>query len=580
MKEENVRIFSDAQAIQSERASDFDVYSAYGEVIDNSIEAEAQNFKIKFKTSIDKKRSEQINKGKNFLHIDSVAFGDDGNGMNYEILHRCLQLGYSSRYGSRNGIGRFGVGMTKGAISQCQKIEVYSKEENGQNWLYTYFDIEDVIKAKSEATITPPIAKEIPNEFKDLVGKNKGTLVIWSKIDKQEKSASEIIKESKIWIGRTFRKFIFKGIKFEIDNNEVKAIDPLYLHPEYTEFNNDPKAKDYGEEVLEWEIDDPEITKNGGPKKSKIIIRYSLLPHEFLAKGGGRTKAGNHEENKQRYIDNNEGISILRKNREVRDPAFDIPYWSPKFKEIDRWWGCEICFEPELDNWFQVKNVKRGAAPLKELREELQRRINTIRATLIKEVQSYWDSLNEPTISPKGVNVDQNHIKSTRIATDTIEDTKPKDKLSKDKEPENEIEKFIKSRFGDIPQDKANAFIDYFRNNLITILERPSNSANFFEITHFGSGKSNITYNTNHVFSNKYFEIINDLKSDESSTNNINQQQILILIDLLLIAYSMAESQFDPDANYKAEDFFEDMMRNWGRFLRDLLKTWSEYEAK
>ena len=42
----------------------------------------------------------------------------------------------------------------------------------------------------------------------------------------------------------------------------------------------------------------------------------------------------------------------------------------------------------------------------------------------------------------------------------------------------------------------------------------------------------------------------------------------------------MAESQFDPDATLKAEDFFEDMMRNWGKFLRDLLKTWLEYESK
>ena len=40
----------------------------------------------------------------------------------------------------------------------------------------------------------------------------------------------------------------------------------------------------------------------------------------------------------------------------------------------------------------------------------------------------------------------------------------------------------------------------------------------------------------------------------------------------------MAQSQFDPNANYKAEDFFEDIMRNWGKYLRDLLKTWADNE--
>jgi len=571
MKEEKVRIFSDAQAIQSERASDFDVYSAYGEVLDNSVEADASNIKMKFSTSTDKGR------GKNFLNINSVAFGDDGNGMDDEVLHHCLQLGYSSRYGSRKGIGRFGVGMTKGAISQCQKIEVYSKEEKAPHWSYTYFDIEE-IETTGEATIGEPTKATIPDEYKDLVGAKKGTLVIWSKIDRQDKSASEIIEESKIWIGRTFRKFIFDKRKFFIDGQEIKAIDPLYMNPEFTEFPNDPKGFDYGEDVIEWEIDDPEILKKGGPKKSKITIRYSLLPKEFMAKGGGRRLAGDFDDNNKRFVNRNEGISILRNNREVRDPDFDIPHWQPKFKEIDRWWGCEICFEAELDTWFQVKNIKRGAAPLKELREELEKQVNPKRASLVKEVQKYWDKIEEPPPPPTGVGVPTTHGKSAKIASDTIQDTKPKDNLSKDKEPENEIDKFIKSRFGDVPPDKAKAFVEYFRNNLITILERPSNSANFFEITHFGSGKSNITYNTNHVFNSKYFQILNDLKSED--TANLNQQQILILIDLLLIAYSMAESQFDPEATYKAEVFFEDMMRNWGRFLRDLFKTWSEYESK
>lgn len=574
MEVQKVRIFSDAQAIQSERASDFDVYSAYGEVLDNSIEADSKNIKIKFNTSNDQTR------GKNFFHLDSVAFGDDGSGMNDEILHHCLQLGYSSRYGSRKGIGRFGVGMTKGAISQCKRIDVYSKLESSTSWSYTYFDIEEIEQNKGEAVIKVPQKAKIPNEYLKLVGKNNGTLVIWSKIDRQDKSAKDIIEESKVWIGRTFRKFIFNNTKFFIDDFEVKAIDPLYLNPEFTNFPSDPKAIEWGQEdTFEWEIDDPEILKNISTKKSIVKIRYSLLPEEFRARGGGRRQAGDNEENNKRYIYRNEGISILRNDREVRDPEFDIPYWKPKPQEIDRFWGCEISFQAELDNWFQVKNIKRGAAPLKELREELMKRINTVRKTLVKEIQKHWDSLEEPAPPPAGLPVETSHGKSAKIAADTINDTKPKDKLSIQKVPENEIEKFIKSRFGDVSQDKTNAFIEYFRNNLITIIERPSNSANFFEITHFGSGKSNITYNTNHVFSNKYFQIINAIKTNEDS-NGIDQQQILILIDMLLIAYSMAESQFDPSANYKAEDFFEDMMRNWGKFLRDLLKTWSEYETK
>ena len=573
MENQQVRIFSDAQAIKSERASDFDVYSAYGEVLDNSIEAESENIKIKFNISSDKTR------GKNFFNLSSVAFGDDGIGMDEDIIHHCLQLGYSSRYGSRKGIGRFGVGMTKGAISQCKKIEVYSKIESSSSWLYTYFDIEEIEKNIGEAIIKPPQKLNLPSEYSSLVGKNKGTLVIWSKIDIQEKSAKDIIEESKIWIGRTFRKFIFQGVKFFIDENEVKAIDPLYLNPEFSAFPSDPKAKLWGEDTIEWEIDDPDVLKLTTKKKSLIKIKYSLLPEEFRSKGGGRRQAGNNEDNNKRFIFRNEGISILRNDREVRDPEYDIPYWKPKPVEIDRFWGCEISFDAEIDNWFQVKNIKRGAAPIKELREELMKKINTVQKTLVKEIQKHWDSLEEQLPPPAGLPIQTSHGQSTKIAADTINDTKPKDKLSTQKEPENEIEKFIKTRFGDVSPEKSKAFVEYFRNNLITILERPSYSANFFEITHFGNGKSNITYNINHVFCVKYFEVIKKLQLNKGESA-AEQNQVLVLIDMLLISYTMAESQFDPNANYKAEDFFEDMMRYWGKFLRDLMKTWSDYESK
>ncbi|HRI05248.1 MAG TPA: ATP-binding protein [Pyrinomonadaceae bacterium] len=570
---ETVRIFSDAQAIQSERASDFDVYSAFGEVIDNSIEAEATSIRIKIAHAVVAQR------GPSFQHLESVAFGDDGTGMTPAELHHCLQLGFSSRYGSRKGIGRFGVGMTKGAISQCKRIDVYSKKQSDKDWLYTCFDIED-IENNGEALIPAPVAKQLPVEFSPLVGTDCGTLVIWSKFDRQEASANKIIEEARIWIGRTFRKFIFDGIRLYLDGVEIKAIDPLYLRPEFTAFPEDPPAKEWGEpDHLMWTIDDPDILRNGGPTQSKIVIRHSLLPEEFRARGGGRTKAGNDPENVIRSINRNEGISILRNDREVRDPNFDIPYWKPKFVEVDRWWGCEISFDAVLDNWFQVKNVKRGAAPLKELREALEEKINHIRNSVRKEVQKYWDSLETPAPPPPGIEIDPSHGVSTRIAEVTVEDTKPIDNLAKDKEPEDEIEKFVKDRYGDIAPDKAKAFVEYFKQNKITILDTASNSPNFFESTHFGDGKHNVTYNTNHVFSKKYLEIIEALKAgvdDES----ITREQFMILIDLLLVAYSIAESQFDPNAQHKAEDFLEDMMIGWGRSLKSLMKTWAEYESR
>ena len=85
-----------ANALLSMRSSSFDELSAYGEVIDNSIQADASFVKMKFETT-----NNQVRK---------LIFVDDGEGMDSITLSKCLSLGYSSRYNDRQGIGRFGVG--------------------------------------------------------------------------------------------------------------------------------------------------------------------------------------------------------------------------------------------------------------------------------------------------------------------------------------------------------------------------------------------------------------------------------------------------------------------------------------
>ncbi len=93
-----MEFFKNSNALESLRSSDFDNMSAYAEVIDNSLQADAKNIKIDF-------FSLQVKA--NYERIDEIAFGDDGTGMDTDTLHACLQLGWSSRYNDRSGIGRF-----------------------------------------------------------------------------------------------------------------------------------------------------------------------------------------------------------------------------------------------------------------------------------------------------------------------------------------------------------------------------------------------------------------------------------------------------------------------------------------
>ena len=71
-------------------------------------------------------------------------------------------------------------------------------------------------------------------------------------------------------------------------------------------------------------------------------------------------------------------MSILRADREVfydTVPYITGPKGESESLRIDRWWGCEISFPPELDSYFQVRYIKRGAEPVESLREQIRNEI-------------------------------------------------------------------------------------------------------------------------------------------------------------------------------------------------------------
>ena len=75
---ERVSFFRESRAIESLRESDFDTVSAYGEVLDNSIQADATSINIRFITD-NRPSGDEV--------IQTLAFGDNGTGMSWYHLH-------------------------------------------------------------------------------------------------------------------------------------------------------------------------------------------------------------------------------------------------------------------------------------------------------------------------------------------------------------------------------------------------------------------------------------------------------------------------------------------------------------
>jgi len=540
------------------RESDFDAYSAYGEVVDNAIQAEASSCRIQMQTE------QRKSPGRPFEKLTSIAFGDDGTGMDTDTLHKCLQLGYSSRYDDRSGIGRFGVGMTLAAINQCKHVEVYSRVKGGQ-WHSTSIDLDQFIPgAEDGAGIPEPTLAQIPDEYGNLVGSASGTLVIWSKYDRQPYSASTIKDKLRVWLGRTYREFIWSGLTISLDGAIVPAIDPLYYRTEKTAYPEDPRATLFEPIEVSWPIPD-DAQQPGKPKESSIQIRMSLLPEEFRKNQG----AGNAMENKKRSIHLNEGISILRNGREVFYGP--VPYWPNRgtgkwFSEIDRWWGCEIRFDAILDRAFTVKNIKRGAVPNAELKEAIAEMIAPTRDTCLEKVRALWRKKQNETLQGS-----DSEGKPSRPAERIAKKTKTdKSLIDKDKDFEEEAKRLVDKR-SDLSDEEKAQVVAKWKSQPFTIEHGSWRGPQFFEAAHLG-GSDVIRYNFDHHFFKEVNALLDGL--DEAQQELSPAERLKCLMDLLLISYCKAEAKFEPDMEVEVSSFVEDMKINWGQYLASYLRTY------
>ena len=369
-----------ATAYRSLRESDFDFSTAIGELIDNSVQANAERIDIIPK--IEQKKF----KGVEGLVpvITHVSVVDNGDGMDETTLNGCPQLGFSTRYDDREGFGRFGVGAIYAAISQCKRTTFCSRPKGKDNLIATYIDL-DEIAGSTQIDIPTPSESHLPGNLKDIRFDNPSTIVVWEKCDRLQSDANgkpipanEHLKELKNWVSRAYRHIIWEGVEIYIEGEKVVAYDPLYLNPKQTGFPNDPCATKKLSTSFEWSI------PNSLGKTSSISVKLTLLPEEWREEQG----AGGRQPAKERRIPENQGLSILRHHREV---AFGNFYpMVPRQEYIDRWWGCEINFEPELDECWEVRNIKKGAWPIKELRDTFKELLTPKIRALRKEVQNYW----------------------------------------------------------------------------------------------------------------------------------------------------------------------------------------------
>ena len=642
------------KALLSLRSSGHDFSSAVGEVIDNSLEAGANVIRIRTFSCMKKIG----NSARNAEVIERVAIGDDGEGMEYDVLHRALQLGYSTRYNSRKGLGRFGVGAKLGGISQVKRIEYYSRQSDETPWRVTCIDLDDIQGGQDR--IPAPEPDKLPADCVDLVGEEHGTLVVWSNADRLQeretggaRKATTVENELIAYIGRTFRKFLDAGKQIWVNDLRVRPHDPLYLmtstrfhepaeriavtldsfpsdvkipdicknqlsfspkarqlvfHGQMTEKQRDAllslvdddvflsavakKFKceptdslvdDFAESLMdaintlhERSNPDPVATvvhtnsfefdvPNHPGQTSPVEVTITLLPNQFWERDKHSDRPGGSPHAKARAIDKNEGVSILRAGREIFFGR--LREVQPQAREIDRFIGVEIRFRPDLDECFQVRNVKKGAEPVNGLRDKLKSEIYSTVATARKHIKARYDHLKASETQDNGIH---------RRAEDVVEsarDVAPQPRAGK-KLPDEERDRRLKDAAAAVTRDKPHKAPDVAKEMMkrpLSFVPQAWPGNDFIQIDHLGE-TAIVRLNTQHPFYTEVYSKLVDAMEGRGDGDPVELARLVqVGLDLLLSSYAQAESVEED-----AEEKYANLRTYWGLHLKNNVQKWTK----
>lgn len=526
---------------------------AMSEIIDNSVQAEAKDIIVIV--------SEEYNPTTGRNNISEIAFLDNGNGMSYSEIEGCLGIGYSTRT-DRKGMGRFGVGLPQASLYACPSVDVYSWRDGYQNCKKVFLDI-NKIKDGLQTEISDPITSEIPEKYrkylkykvvtnaatKEYDFLQHGTFVLWKNCDRVvPKTVNFLFKKLDFSLGQKFRYFISEGtssIRLIHHENqdftyEVMPNDPLMLMENNYVLGNPSKPGEISPRVNEncttsvfEPYKDDEHPDGIFPveikyvdvqtreiKVSTVEVKFSVVKDIFYDKTAmpgdpGRTALGKH-------VKELEGISIVRANREIDFGQFD--FYENINQPEHRWWGCEIRFNPELDEAFGVANNKQHV----ELR-----RVEP-NDYIDEEVKPVWAQLYNMVHNTITAMYSQN--KKTREKARTVNDVvsptsqiinqaeggqdpevESASKEAKKNTPEQELKQKNKDELIDQGvENPSDEDVRQYMNNKVNVIHKNMGKmAGLFDYS-FELGNCKVTFNMDHIFYKSFMEDV--FKSTDAKT--------------------------------------------------------------
>jgi hypothetical protein len=319
------------------RDTGYNVRTAAADIIDNSIAAKADRINVEIILRPDGRKL--------------VYFGDNGDGMDAEGIHRAMRYGAPERENPES-LGKFGLGLKTASSSICLKFTLISRKSATQQLEKLAWDLDHVAKQRRWEMLHEPVTTDEREAFEDFCG-DHGTLVVWEKCDRilsKDYDAGGTREQAAIKrLGETLSKHLALVYHRFLEKKDARERNIEILVNQIPVAPWNPFYPERAEQVL------PEKKQNlvvelpdGSEQVAKI--RAWILPH--------RSEMSKAEEQLYARISNKaQGFYVYREGRLIQDGSWMDVFGAPEpHTSLLR---IEFDFGHALDDAFRI-DVKKS----------------------------------------------------------------------------------------------------------------------------------------------------------------------------------------------------------------------------
>ena len=437
--------------------------------------------------------------------------------------------------------------------------------------------------------------------------------------------ASSVLKHTEFLLGRIYRRFLIDGdlninifilrdegsSGFVVSNEQkVRPNDPMFLTKpsltllEYWERESPFAESGAPEGEYENVYEEPafferenltrpySIPKPNGGGEAEVVVKYSEAPPECRPGryAGANTRLGQQAKE-------NRGISIMRANREL------ILEQTMINEPVDRWWGVEVDFPPELDEIFGVTNNKQDApyfttalryvienelskqeaedeglfgegdpvGYLYRIAYDIRKTVGTIKSHAKKEKNTH-NRNTKP--SQSGLSRAVSHINKKRSEQNpTAGEKKRQEEGVDNEETAKAIETELQKKHG-VSKEHAGVVAQQYREGVsVHFLEAGQSQSPAFFWPDEVYDDEQIYINTDHP---AYGKLINPLRISGDEIEALSEKRAKELLgaasdSLALLLQSFARLELEVSGDQNAANHYIAVREEWGRRLREIV---------